>query len=364
MDPRLSQGQLASYYNQSEQGTKNLNPIHTNEYIKLLDAAGIKYQKVGDPLSGGSIRPYSIAELGKMDLDAKTAAQKAETDARFASNKAELGAYNTKFGEAVPKIMDETYSKYAIPDQVGGVNALNSRIKDLQFNTSGSGAGGYASGAQVDKALQLNYLPNFNTAAQNLNNSLGAAQSEIGTRLTPYQVEGNLLSERIAREATGYSTQQQRELDVLLTQYQTGVQMAENEKNRMNQLAIQEKEFEQLKYQTQNKDKNTQIIESGGRKYLVDMNTGQKIQDLGATGSGAGFSGINLGNVSNPPSTMPSSGIQNKNLSQYSTPQYTVPSLTNNSSLYNFGTTTLTTNTPQVQKKTTPSSNYLSTFKF
>lgn len=362
MDPRLSQGDLAKYYGQSEGGTKNLNPIHSSEYMKLLDAAGIKYQKVGDPFNGGYIKPYTMAELGKMDLDAKTAAQKAETDARFASNKAELGQFNTKFGEAVPKILDETYSKYAIPDQVGGVNALNSRIKDLQFNTSGSGAGGYASGAQVDKALQLNYIPNFNTAAQNLNNSLGAAQSEIGTRLTPYQVEGNLLNERIAREATGYSQQQQRELDSLLTVYQTGVQMAENEKNRMQQLAIQEMEFERLKYSTQNANKNTQIVESGGRKYLVDMNTGQRIQDLGPSGSGTG--GIVIGGGSSAPTTPPSSslGIQNKNLSQYTTPNYTLPFLTSNSNLFNFGNLTPTTNMPK-PSQSNPQLKYLSTLK-
>lgn len=278
MDPRLSQGDLAKYYGQSEGGTKNLNPIHSSEYMKLLDAAGIKYQKVGDPLNGGSIKPYTMAELGQQQLDAKTAQQKAETDARFASNKAELGAYNTKFGEAVPKIMDETYSKYAIPDQVGGVNALNARIKDLQFNTSGSGAGGYASGAQVDKALQLNYIPNFNTAAQNLNNSLGAAQSEIGTRLTPYQVEGNLLNERIARETTGYSQQQQNELDSLLTVYQTGVQMAENEKNRMNQLAVQEKQFEQQKQLLAEEAKTKQsngLITVGSGSFIYNPATGQ-----------------------------------------------------------------------------------------
>lgn len=290
MDPRLSEGQLAQYYGQSERGTKNLNPIHTGEYMKLLDQAGIKYEKVGDPFNGGVIRPYSMAELGKMDLDAKTAAQKAETDARFASNKAELGSFNTKFGEAVPKILDETYSKYAIPDQVGGVNALNARIKDLQFNTSGAGAGGYASAGQVDKALQLNYIPNFNTAAQNLNTSLGAAQSEIGTRLIPYQVEGNLLNERIAREATGYSQQQQRELDSLLTIYQTGVQMAENEKNRMQQLAMQEKQFEQQKQllaeEAKSKGSSNNLLTVGSGSFLFNPSTGQWYSPPKTSGGG------------------------------------------------------------------------------
>lgn len=258
--------------------------------------------------------PGYAQEKAKQEQNALLAKQKAERDARYASNKAELGEYTTELETKVPQITEQVYSKYKIPDQVQGVNALNTRIAQLQTGSGmGETAGGYANAGQVDKALSTGYIPQFNTAAGNLNTSVGVAQTEYSNLIQPTLIKGNILTDRIARESTGYDTQQQNELDTLLTRYQMGVQMSENEKNRIHELAVNEKAYEFEKQKLASADKNTEIVTVGGRKKLIDKNTGETISDLGPSSDGSSGSGKTATNYLNKSATIVGggSGISN-----------------------------------------------------
>jgi S-adenosylmethionine synthetase len=125
------------------------------------------------------------------------------------------------------------------------------------------------------------------SGAQNtLGQRMGYEQTDQAKALLPYQTEQTLLSDRLARETTLYSQDNQNELNALISKMQMGVTLSEGEKNRANQLAIQEQDYNNAKETTA---AGTQIVEVGGRKKLINSQTGAVIQDLGpSTVSGGG----------------------------------------------------------------------------
>lgn len=74
---------------------------------------------------------------------------------------------------------------------------------------------------------------------------LGQADNE--RLLQPYQMEGKVLGERLAREATGYTQERQNELSVLLQKMQDQQQLTLAEMQRVQKLADDEKSFERQK---------------------------------------------------------------------------------------------------------------------
>jgi hypothetical protein len=122
--------------------------------------------------------------------------------------------------------------------------------------------------------------------AQNtLGQRMGFEQADQQKALLPYQTEKELLSDRQARETTLYSQDNQNELNGLITKINAGITLSEGEKNRAAQLAASEKQYE-LEKEKMNQTE-TQIIEVGGRKKLINSRTGQVIQDLGSSSSGS-----------------------------------------------------------------------------
>lgn len=110
------------------------------------------------------------------------------------------------------------------------------------------------------------------TAAQNAqgiaNTQMGMAIGEQERLEKPYGVEREMLSERQAREFTGFGQVEQRDLDGLLAKLSAGVTLTSGEMNRMTQLADQENSYRIAKYTA---DKQFE-----GTKYKSD-------QDLAAS---------------------------------------------------------------------------------
>lgn len=205
-----------------------LNPSQQDQYNTLKAQAD-----ANDPVKQAQAK-----------IDAQTAQNKADTDARFAQNASDLTAFNTKFGTAVPQIINDTSTKYGLGTLLGQANALNSRVSTLQNNSDNSGAGGYASGAQVDAAVNSRYLPRAQQAVTNLNTATGLAQNEEQTQITPYTTEANLLNDRLAREATSYTAEQQSTLDALIAQMNAGVSLTSAQIQQATSLAVAEKNYQ------------------------------------------------------------------------------------------------------------------------
>lgn len=267
------------------QSTGGRNPIQEQRYQQLKSQAD-----ANDPVKQAQAK-----------IDAQNAANQAATDARFASNKQELSDFNSSFGSAVPSIINEESAKYNLPGLANQATALNNRVTDLQGNLTGQGAGGYASSNQVDAAINSKYLPRYQTAVTNLNNASQLAAGETQTRLTPYTTQANLLNERLSREATGYSQEQQQQLDSLVAQMQAGVQLSTAQIQQMTQLAVSEQNYQAQLATLQNQKEIAQLtndrLKSIGAGGVYDPVTGQVIQGVKASSSGGSGSIYNPAGV-------------------------------------------------------------------
>lgn len=140
---------------------------------------------------------------------------------------------------------------------------------------------------------------------QTAETSLAGARSDLNTRMgyetldqtrqeKPYTLEQTMLATRQARETTLYSQENEAELNALISKLQMGVTLSEGEKSRAATLAASEQSYQnQLEINKQNNANktttpNTQIVESNGRKYLIDSGTGKIISTYGTSTSGSG----------------------------------------------------------------------------
>ena len=73
---------------------------------------------------------------------------------------------------------------------------------------------------------------------------MGYAQADQNRALLPYQTEQSLMSDRFARETTGYTSAMQGELDSIIGRMNAGIQISEAEKSRAHELALEEKKYQ------------------------------------------------------------------------------------------------------------------------
>lgn len=224
------------------------------------------------------------------------ATQRAAMDTRFNQNRNDITKTIDTYKTAIPGIQQAADTKYGVSNQLGLVNALETRINDLKFNTSGAGAGGVASASQVDKAVNSKYLPQYNTANTNLGRSATLAANEVSQQLDPYKTQISALNDQIARESTGYTQEQQNELTVLLTKMNQGFALTQAEiaqvnalaladKNYANQVSLLEKQNEQKK-----NDPSNRYISLGTNDQLYDVVTGKIVAKNSASTTGGSTS--------------------------------------------------------------------------
>lgn len=126
----------------------------------------------------------------------------------------------------------------------------------------------------------------LNAANTNLNNQMGYATADQAKAALPYATEKELMLDRQARETTLYSQDNQNELNALISKLQMGVTLSEGEKNRAQELSIQENNYnnakEAAKTAAQTAGPNTQIVTVNGKQVLINSQTGQVISTYGS----------------------------------------------------------------------------------
>ena len=125
--------------------------------------------------------------------------------------------------------------------------------------------------------------------AQNtLNTQMGYEQYDQEKALKPFETEQSLLTDRLAREATFYSQENENELNTIIAKIQSGIQVSEAEKDRAQQLAIAEMGYKAKKEELA--AGSWSEITIGGNKYRINLTTGEK-QLLGPASSSSSGSG-------------------------------------------------------------------------
>ena len=85
----------------------------------------------------------------------------------------------------------------------------------------------------------------YESATGQRNELLGYDLAQQEKELLPFQSEQALLSDRLAREATGFSEDAQRELDGIIQKMNAGIKLSESELQRAHELAIAELGYKQ-----------------------------------------------------------------------------------------------------------------------
>lgn len=237
-------------------------------------------------------------------------AQKGQLDSLYGAQRGETGDYLSRLSGFVNNrptsqaLSERIGGELGLPQLRGNSQALNQTLFNLPQTYSKATSGFNVNQNQLDRAVgtkQAQLAPAAALASQNTLNAenqltqrMGYEQQDFQNNLIPYQSEQGLLSDRLSRESTGYSNQMQNELTAIISKMNGGITLSEGEKNRANQLAVAEQNFQhsmELQKQSQGAaGANTQVIDVGGHKKLINTQTGQVIQDLGSTSSGSGGS--------------------------------------------------------------------------
>lgn len=259
----------------------------------------------GGSNSGGGINVDDLIRRQREEAQALIDKQNRERDARFAEQKNDLSAFIGEYKGVVPQTINAANEKYGVGDLLNFTNALNTRIKTLRGNTDNSGAGGFASANQVDRAINTRFLPNYLTASENLQRGAQLAQTEVDTILQPYKVEASLLNDRLAREMTGYTASQQRELDSLLSILNTQGNLTSDQAKLAQELSLAEKDYELRKTELEQSAQANRYM-GAGSGYLYDTTTGKFIQVPKTTGGSITNLSNTTGSSSGKPTGAPS----------------------------------------------------------
>lgn len=113
-----------------------------------------------------------------------------------------------------------------------------------------------------------------------LSTRLGYAQNDWARQLLPLNSEQAFLTDRMARETSLYTQDNQNELNAILAKMQGGITLSEGEKSRANALAIAEKGYENaLKVATMNNQqkKESPFITVGEGSSIFNTSTGKSM---------------------------------------------------------------------------------------
>jgi len=113
-------------------------------------------------------------------------------------------------------------------------------------------------------------------ANQTLATQMGYELSDQEKALLPYTTEKDLLTNKLARETTMYTAQNENELNTIIQKIASGIEVSEAEKNRAAQLATQEQSYKLEKEKLSASLGQGNIETIGGSKYLVNTTTGEK----------------------------------------------------------------------------------------
>lgn len=171
-----------------------------------------------------------------------------------------------------------------IPTLQANATMLRNTLTNLPSTYSAATTGRDVNANQLSRIIgqkSSELSPMVQTAETSLQNAsaertarMGFEQYDQNKQLLPYQTEKDLLSERQAREATLYTTDNSNELTALIQKINSGVTLSEGEKNRANSLAIAEKSYENaLKIARENNNAKAPTSTTGGDWYW-DKETG------------------------------------------------------------------------------------------
>lgn len=156
--------------------------------------------------------------------------------------------------EALPHMYTRIGNELNLPNLATNFNQVSNQMTNLPATYSAATRGFDVNANQLGRIVstkQAALAPALTTATQNYNTAqterdkmVAANQVDQARQLKPYDTEQSFLTDRWAREQTGFTSANGQELDALVSKMNAGVTLSEGEQNRANQLAVAEKEYQ------------------------------------------------------------------------------------------------------------------------
>lgn len=181
-------------------------------------------------------------------------------------------------------------AELGLPALQSNANSLNQNLLNLPSTYSKATTGFDVNANQLARVVgtkQAELAPlaqaattQAQTAQGNVNQRLGYAQQDFQNGLIPLTTEGNMLNDKLARETTLYSQDNQNELNTLIAKMQSGVTLSEGEKNRAQELAISEKNYQLQKDQLAEDSRQFNVTEANKPVASVEDPTTNAISTM------------------------------------------------------------------------------------
>ena len=211
----------------------------------------------------GVLHPQASSMLAPQPTIDKQAEERKALNERL---RAEEAGFLTKFRTEYPQVLSSLESTLGLPGlretAFGAVQGIKAMPEEIRVASMGRDV----------SANQLNRMISARSAERlpEVNDLLAALQfkeeefgRQAGRAMTPYETEIGFMKDRASREATGFSQDAQRELDLLLTQIRE-----EGATNRATlDRAVQLAQLEQSKYEYES---SIREINLGNKVILVD----------------------------------------------------------------------------------------------
>lgn len=216
-------------------------------------------------------------------------AQRAGGQQLLAGQDAQTGNFLGRFGEFIGSqpttsaLADRIGGELGLPQLRANATNLNNTLFNIPGTYTKATMGHDVNANQLARVIgtkQAELAPSAALAASNLqageanlNTRLGYETADRERALLPFEKEQSFLQDRMARETSLYSQANQAELDSIIAKMQAGVTLSEGEKNRAQELAMAEKNYQnQLSLNKQSQQASGFASVNGG---LFNTSTGQ-----------------------------------------------------------------------------------------
>lgn len=187
--------------------------------------------------------------------------------------------------EAVPHMYERLGAQFNLPSLQQAANTLTTTLANIPA-TYGAATRGFDVNANQlariigEKSAELSPTVTAATnalksAQEQVATQMGYEQAQQAKELTPFATEQDFLKDRFARESTGFTQDNEMELNAYLQKMNAGVTLSEGEANRANQLAIAKLNYdaEIKKIEAQAKYAAMPATSAG----LYNVQTGQRV---------------------------------------------------------------------------------------
>ena len=202
-----------------------------------------------------------MADVNLNELTNLTTQQRAGTTGLLAGQDATTAAYLKRYTdfinsqEGATAMAGRIGTELGIPTLQANATMLRNTLTNLPSTYSKATTGYDVNANQLARIIGTKSSELY-PMVQTAETSLAGAQDVLGQRMgyeqydqarleKPFATEQEFLADRLARETSLFSQDNERELNSLIAKINAGITLSEGEKNRANQLAVAEKNYQQ-----------------------------------------------------------------------------------------------------------------------